>query len=791
MATDTSIPHHDDSPAAKPAKEPPAKQVRRAMAEEDFPRAERIAGKALRKGQSTIALQNLWIQLAYQQGKINIALKRANQAIKAHPKAPSLRRRHARLLANAGQPLKALRLVNQAHSKWPDHLGLKLLRFNLLREMGYVRLALDALRDLRHHDFNNPTVLITATRFYQSHGRWRAAQTTIEHLLSLDPEHRQARLMRLNIAQITGQDRDSPLPALLDAARRGSTLAPDDAAELLQAVKFTTAPNLAPACQEALSLLQPLADKLAEADRLTLLTQAERFGDDATAHRALSAILADGPRRPAVAHALFNKAMETLEDEHADRVAARLLRHIPKPQCISLKAQFAQRTEGAQAALEQLLARSEKKRPLPKARELANLLHSARHYHLGLRYLDFCRRRWPEDVKLRLLHARLLLNAGYPQAARAILDTSIPAGQRAQALRLRAQSLAETGYLDAARAELDKIRDGLHSDAILNFYLRVFILQQKEDKAASLIAEAQRRGQHKRISSGHFTPTMVGNLMTDLSLLNCERRALPPGEHEAALAIRYINAASPVIRRHLEFEPSFNGPSPIPRQVFQYWDQPTPPDAVAEIMRGWRDLPGIDYRRFNSKEARVFLNETFGATYARAFRLANNVAEASDLLRLCYLCHYGGFYVDTDDRLYGRLDALLPSGAGLVCFRESFDTLSNNVIACVPGHPAIVLASEMALDALLARDNETTWSKTGPGLLTRAVARHLVSGDTNSPSRSVAILPSYLLRREIQIHIPLPHKKTQQYWNANSSTGYFNVAPYLVNNDTESADEKS
>lgn len=761
-------------------------QVRRAMADSDFPLAERLAEQALNNGATSPILRRLWIQATNQQGKLNLALERAREAVQLHPvqrhpSNPSLHQQYAQLLANAGEPQQALEHLGKALKESPGQTGLQLLRLNLLRDTGQTRQALDALRQLRHSDFDNPGVLMAAIRFYQSHGRRRAALATIERLLALQPEHRQARLLRLNLLYETAQEQESAtlLPTLLEAAKNQSTLTADDAAELLQAIKFTTASAATPACLEALALLQPLTEALSEVDQLALLTQAERFGCHATAHQALSAILAGGPQKPVVARTLFTKAMETLDSEQAETVAERLLRHIPLHQQASLKGQFAQHTDGAEAALDLLRATPTAQRTLPQARELANLLRTARHYRLGLRYLRLCRRRWPQDAGLPLAHARLLLDAGYPDEALPILDAPMPVTQRLQSLRLRAQILLEKGRLEEAGAALEQMRRRIHTSGLLDLYLRVLILQEREDAVTELIQETQRRGQHKSIASGHFSPTVVGNLIADLSLLRQERRALPPGDYDAALAIRYTNAASPVIRRHQNLTPGFNDPSPIPRRVFQYWDQPTPPDAVTDIMRSWRDRPDLDYRRFNRDEARTFLYETFGASFARAFRLAGNVAEASDLLRLCYLRHYGGIYADADDRLAGRLEALLPSDADLVCFREPFDILGNNVIACVPGHPVITLASELAVDAILSQDNEITWSKTGPGLLTRAVAHHLLSGDSDAPGQRVAILPGYLLRREIQIHIPLPHKKTRSYWNAASRTGHFDMAPYF------------
>nr|WP_298249116.1 tetratricopeptide repeat protein [uncultured Halomonas sp.] len=762
------------------------KRVRRAQAEGDSALAERLAEQALADGVTSPILQRLWIQATNQQGKLETALERAREAVQrhpphAHPNNPSLHQQYAQLLSNAGETSQALACLEQALAATPERLGLLLLLFKLQQQSGQTRQALDSLRRLRRHHADNPDVLLAVARFYQGHGRMRAALAVAERLLALDPDHRQARLLRLSLLQEAAVERGdaSPLPALLDAARVKPALSDVEAAELLQAVKLTTAAALAPACREALAYLQPLTERLSEGEQLGLLMQADRLDQHETARRALNAILAQGPKHPTVARGLFNKAMESLDIAQAPALAERLLRHIPVHQQAALQAQFIQHAEGAEAALDFHLATPRQRRTLPQARELAGLLRNARHYRLGLRYLRLCRRRWPDDAGLPVLHARLAMDAGYPEMALAILDTPLPVAQRLQGLRLRIEVLLETGDLDETRAALETVHGRLHGNGLLDTYLRVLMLQGQEDAAAELLQEAQRRGQHKRLASGHLTPTVVGNLMADLSLLGRERRALPTGHHDAALAMRYINAASPVIRRHVQHRPALDGASPIPRHIFQYWDAPTPPQAVTEIMASWCDLPGFGYRRFNKAEASAFLHEHFGADFARAFRLAGNVAESADLLRLCYLRHHGGLYVDADDRLSGRLEALLPHDADLVCFREPFDILGNNVIACVPGHPAITLASELAVEAILGRDSETTWSKTGPGLLTRAVAHHLLRGDVSAPGQRVAILPAYLLRREIQIHIPLPHKKTRGYWNATGPTGQFDMAALI------------
>nr|WP_145924029.1 glycosyltransferase [Halomonas elongata] len=384
---------------------------------------------------------------------------------------------------------------------------------------------------------------------------------------------------------------------------------------------------------------------------------------------------------------------------------------------------------------------------------------------------------------MRLQHARLLMDAGYPETALETLDAPIPATKRIPCARIRAHSLLEMGQVDAAKAVLDKSSARSVASGVLDMHLRILIMLGFEDKATELIKEAQRRGMNNRIASGHFSISLIGNLMNDLALFHREQTTLPHGDHEGYLAAHYVHAASAVVRRHCEqpVAPAQDTQQLIPRRVVQYWNDPKPPQSVTDIMHSWSSLPGIEYQRFNTQSARSFLRRTFGADYERAFKRANNIAEGADFFRLCYLRHYGGVYADADDRLYGQLDALLPAEAGMICFREPFGTIANNVIAAVPEHPAIVLASEMAAEALLSRDNDNTWGKTGPGLLTRAVASYLVrTTDTSLPTiQRVAIYPNYMLYRQVQVHIQLPHKKTKRHWNATTTTGV-DMAPFFT-----------
>lgn len=768
--------------------ESPLQQAQRAMAKGDLERVETLVDHAVQSGNPHPGERRLWVQVAFRQGRLNIALRRSVVALKAQPNDPHLHVLTARVQAAAGMPRQALRRINRIIPRWPDRYKLRLVKFQLLRDLNRTRPALRELQKLRRHWFDMLDVQLAAVQFYRAHGRLRAARAVLDHLLEHHPNHRQARIIRQQLVSAgTVQDTASSLPELLTQAKCNPAASTAYAAEILQAVKLATTPELVSTCREAIEFLGDMADQLMEHDKLVLFNQAERFGYLEIANRALTKVLDGGPRDVHIARILFNKAMTSVEPHQADAVVSRLLKHIPEARQAPLAAEFALRIEGPQSALERLRQDKRSRRTLPEVHTLIRFLRANGLYGLGLRYIRFCRQRWPDDAELRLQQARLQMDSGHPEEALTTLEAPIPNAKRVPFTRLRLLNLLETGQEDAAKEELDKANAYSLSSGILDLRLRTLILHGQEQEAVELIEEVKRRGLNNQIASDHFSISLIGNLMSDLALFHREQATLPPGNHRGYLAAHYVQAAIAVIRQHFKqsLEPAQNHQQYIPRRVVQYWNERTPPQSVTDIMHSWSSVPGIEYQRFNSQSARSFLRRTFGADFERAFRLANNIAEGADFFRLCYLRHHGGIYADADDRLYGNLDALLPPGVGMVCFREPFGTVANNVIVATPEHPAIVLASEMAAEALLSRDNDNTWGKTGPGLLTRAVASYLVQAKSPSPAESVAILPNYMLYRQVQVHTQLPHKKTKRHWNAANTTGV-DMRPFFTTEPTTS-----
>lgn len=733
---------------------------------------EKLIAQAVRLGQDDPQTLRIWIRSAWRQGKYSTAQRRAKRSLQLQPDDSSLFLLAIQLQAETGRPLQALMRLNKALAKGLSGARPRLLKLELLQRLGRTRPALNVLYKLRHRWPNLEAVSIAAAQFYRAHGRYRAAEKVLNRLLERQPNHRQARVMRRSL--VGPLEANLPITSLLERVKNVVEVSVSDAAELLRAVEVTTAPELAPVCCEAVDVLSDLDGIFKESGLFSLFQQAERFKRHGAAERALRGILTSGPRDVTVARALLRKAITSLESQQHDVAMSRLLLYIPYALHASLEEDFIFWTEGAQAAIDKR-QRKGRRRTRQEALKLSRILKRGRSCCLALRYLRFCYRTWPDSPDVRIEYATVLVDLGQPETALTILSGSFPATKWVQVASQRARALLEAGRLQDAKTELEKAHARKLDNAISSVLLRILISQGQEESAKALVKEVKERGLHRGVGSDHLTPSLYGNLLSDLSLCRAEQAALPPGKHDEYLAVRYVHVASNFIENVSEWDNTVPIKGSIPWQIVQYWDDPHPPKGVADIMYSWASCSGFEYVCFNSRMARAFLRSSFGADYERAFRRANNVAEGADFFRLCYLRRYGGIYADADDQLYGSLKSILPTNAGMVCFREPFGILANNFIACRPDHPAITLASELALDALLSNDNESTWSKTGPGLLTRAVASYLTMSDIKSSEDQVAILPQYLLRQQVRIHIELPHKSSGRHWNTNGAIAGVNM----------------
>ncbi|MBS4155352.1 glycosyltransferase [Cobetia sp. MC34] len=717
----------------------------------------------------------LWVQVALELDLIELASERVTRAHTRRPNDPELQVLRVRILMALGEFSRALLLVEEELKKHHLHAGLCCAKLDLLRMINLKSPAFSLLRMLYDAKTVHPSVMLAIARFYQANNRIEAAISVLQALLAQHTDHLNGRKLWLSlIANFKKDEYPSHLINTYQVIKEKNNASQQDIQILLHAISLIDTTQAASQVRRNNyhSIIQFILGQiqyLNEKEKLKLLFNAEKLTVKKEVSLTCDAIFSHGPKDKDVILTLFQKTISSQVYHSLSALKERLTKHLTQKAKNDVNVEFTLCTDGPHAALSIYRSVRQSKRNLLEARRLCHLLKITHVHGLGQRYIRQCRLRWPQDFTLKSLHALMLLNSGQPQRALEILHGNIPVAKKIAAANLRAQCWLEIGDSQEAQKELDTSGVG-NTVQLLMTRLRLLIMLGRSEEAHNLIEKARRSGIQHEVTSEHFSVSMIGVHLNDLCLYQAEKSALNLSHESADLVSRYNFAASKVVATHTIDTTSVSQTDGhrIPRRIVQYWDTPTPPQSITDTMATWENLADIEYERFDSRKARYFLKTTFGQSYEKAFLLANNPAEGADFFRLCYLRHYGGLYIDADDRFHANVDSLFPEGTDLLCFRENFGALANNVISATPQHPAIIYASEMALSSLLARDNESTWSKTGPGLLTRAIATYLITQGNQEQKSSLKIQPIYQLRRTVHIHMELPHKKTQSYWNANT-----------------------
>ena len=205
---------------------------------------------------------------------------------------------------------------------------------------------------------------------------------------------------------------------------------------------------------------------------------------------------------------------------------------------------------------------------------------------------------------------------------------------------------------------------------------------------------------------------------------------------------------------------------PIPRRIFQYWNDGEPPQAIESLMLEWRRMhPDWEYICFDDNSAGAFIRTHHSAAALEAFRYAKEPAHRADLFRLAVLKTLGGVYIDADDICLARLESVLPMQASLIGYLEHYGTLANNFIAATAEMPVIGRAFDLAIKAMRRGDDDIIWLSTGPGLLTRAFCQELSKDEMGMTLLAqCCILEPADHSRVAMFHAPAPYKSTRRHW---------------------------
>ena len=391
---------------------------------------------------------------------------------------------------------------------------------------------------------------------------------------------------------------------------------------------------------------------------------------------------------------------------------------------------------------------------------LCRLLRQDGQTRLCARYLRFLDHLKPNTPQFLSGYLDALIRSGDIDTAERRLDAlqQTAAEGPPQLVSVTINALVQAGRLEAAlvlfRQTAPRFR---HHTGVLKTMVGVAQSLGLHDDAAALLDEIRLRAESPHLRQPG--PTLHGVMRSESAL---ENRTTPSNDLQ-----KLTHGAAALLRGFMcrDMMASAGSAQDLPdRIVHQYWDKAALPPDIRPLVRSWQTAEGFQHHLYDRPQARRLLGAELGMDWVAAFDNASSPAEESDFFRLCILVLRGGLYVDCDDMLVGNLHELHARMFGLTAFLEPLGHAGNNVIASTPRHPVTIQAAVAAKVALGNRHNDNTWFKTGPGLLSRVIAAALQEPLSLTGQR-ISLYPQHALSRHVQIHLPLPYKRTRTYWN--------------------------
>lgn len=662
-----------------------------------------------------------------------------------------------------GDPDRALTLVDEAQTLRPGDPVLIARQAGLMLHMGRPEAAIVRLETALAEAPHEARLQLELARALMQAGRMDEAEDRLADCLTATPDNTE---VRLELAQAQAA-RGAPQAAL-------ATL--EGYADRSPALGLRTAELMARAGQAdrrtaLLDRLAAAAPRMSEPELLRLFKLGEQSDHSAAAVAVVENVATRTALSPLIARFLLTRARVILPPATVSGVQAALESRLPASRLPEFRAFATGLLFGPEAALTRARADLPPRRDTQGAALLGERLLDAGERRTGFRYLRACVRRWPGAPRLRRQFLRAAIETGQLEAGHGWLDglearfDGLDLGLDRMHLMVQEGRLTETRDLAEARA-----RAGLATPPPRQF-LDVVLALGDVETATDLVRQVQRDPEAGRQSAAHFSTTLHGAQFNELRLFcaardQAEAMGEPPEQVRAGLARDFFFPAAQIVAGHAGRLGPRPGTSTVPKRIFQYWNTPKAPEEVAGLMQSWQGAAGFEHQLYDRPRALVFLREHFGPRHARAFQLANSPAEECDFLRLCLLYRLGGVYADADDKLAGNLEALISEGPGMIVTRELWGAVANNVICAPPGHPLVLWALQAAGRSLLARENDGTWFKTGPGLMTRAVANWLGQATPAQAEAGLTILTQAQLAAHVQPHVRLSYKTSGQYWNA-------------------------
>ena len=390
-----------------------------------------------------------------------------------------------------------------------------------------------------------------------------------------------------------------------------------------------------------------------------------------------------------------------------------------------------------------------------------------------------------DDVQAVFQQAQILSNQGLFDQANEILDKIEV--ERSQWISKVCTDKGNNYFLQYHYAEAvqEFIRGIEYSENPLNLRNRLALLYMLEGnltEARKLLLdstkdiEQRNTGGKIRVPLRSHCALVINDMRSDPGLLHSLMKTFELADEKKVKAIAQIVTKNPnylgssiYLMRRLRTQGIFADLKPtdrqrIPKVIVQYWDQETRPVEVVEMMNSWKEKnPEYEHKLYSAKSAYEFLSRKYNQNVVQAFKNCEGPAMQADFFRLAYLNKYGGFYADADDMCIKGLDDIL--SFELVVLQEDFATIGNNFIGAIPAHPVIKFAFDCVVQNLSEYCNENAWFKTGPAILTNAMAIYIsqyIISDEQLPS--VKVLSISELRSLINQHMPMSYKRTNKSW---------------------------
>lgn len=682
-------------------------------------------------------------------------------------RALRLRMLHADILLAEKKVLAAQEELKAAAEAYPAHFWPHFRLALLAREQGDKSAAAEHLEQAlaRDPDGKQPRLLLLQADLHLEAGQGPEAIAVLQPLARVHPDL-PGLPQRLLVLARTQRNFDVAR-AIFDTVLKNGI--GSQQARFVYVQMVSEAGDIATAATQLEELRAQNPENPLVLGRLARVYQASGQAD--REQQALLELIAADPLDPVLLRHLFAGSITAASPDQIDHICSLLQTRLDTPLAQELEVQTLIQTQRFAAALKlQRKVGTAQRTPLIVAK-IANALVGLYRPAQALRYLGYSLRRWPDNTTLLALYMRLALRTGrYSDIERQLGMVSATAPDHV-VLGHWFTLHAYRGDLDAAASAYVRLRDMGRVQPLHTSAFNTLIFTSVDPAAAQDMFD---RIGHPlaNVTVPHFRSGLFGQQLTEF-ILECE--ALAKGERFETLedwararpnstvaAVRLINAWRSRDHSDVEVAPK----TEIPRQIFQYWDDVNVPDDIQTMTASWASVPGFTHRLMDRTSAVHFLRDNMGPRWVTAFRMAHGATQQADFLRLCVLMKFGGIYADSDDVLVGDLSRVLGSGQGLITYVEPMGGIvANNFIAAPPMHPVISYAARLARAALLQRSNETVWSSTGPGLLTRALAQYILRADTAKDRQKVTILGWSDIAEQILMHNPAHHKMSAKYWN--------------------------